>query len=94
MRLWESVGWRAQSTHLAVERRAPKNTVVALYFRMGFRQIRTLEPISSVSVPFLTENVSSAINSQYLDKNTSWIILGRFGVVVFVTWFAKRLTRF
>ena len=29
---------------------------------------------------FLLKTVSSAINSQYLDKNTSWMILGRFGV--------------
>ena len=28
---------------------------------------------------FLFKTVSSAINSQYLDKNTSWMILGRFG---------------
>ncbi|XXG72972.1 hypothetical protein AAC387_Pa07g1958 [Persea americana] len=41
MRLLESFGWRPDSTHLAVERRAPTNTVVALYFRMGFGQIRT-----------------------------------------------------
>ena len=29
---------------------------------------------------FVLKTVSSAINSQYLDKNTSWMILGRFGV--------------
>ena len=30
---------------------------------------------------FLLKTESSAINSQYLDKNTSWVILGRFGVI-------------
>ena len=29
---------------------------------------------------FLLKSVSIAINSQYLDKNTSWMILKRFGV--------------
>ena len=29
---------------------------------------------------FLLKTVSSAINSQYLDKNASWMILGRLGV--------------
>ena len=30
---------------------------------------------------FLLKTESSAINSQYLDKNTTWVILGRFGVI-------------
>ena len=52
MRHWKNVGCRPYSTQLAVEPRALKNTVMALYFEMGFRQIRTEEPISWDSVPF------------------------------------------
>ena len=56
MRLGENVGYRPHSTQLAVERRALNNTVMALYFKMGFRQIWACEPFSWDSVPFPSEN--------------------------------------
>ena len=56
MRLWVNVGCRPHSTQLAVERRALKDTVIALYIKMSFRQIWAWEPIQWESVPFPTEN--------------------------------------
>ena len=55
MRLSENVGCRPHSTQLAVERRALKITVMALYFKMGFRQIWAYDPFSWDSVPFPSE---------------------------------------
>ena len=55
MRLWVNVGCRPHSTQLAVERRALKNTVMALYFKIGFRQIWAYDPFSWDSVPFPSE---------------------------------------
>ena len=81
MRLWEKVGCRPHSTQLAVERRALKNTVMALYFKMGFQEIWLTNHSRGTQSRFLLKSVSIAINSQCLDKNTSWMILGRFEVV-------------
>ena len=55
MRLGENVVCGPHSTQLSVERRALKNTVMALYFKMGFRQIWAYEPFSWDSVPFPSE---------------------------------------
>ena len=81
MRHLESVGCTPSSTQIAVERRALKNTVMALFTlkcvsgKLGLRN-----QSRGTQSRFVLKTVSSAINSQYLDKNASWMILGRLGV--------------
>ena len=95
MRLWKSVGWRPHSTQLAVERGGLKNTVVALFTLKWVSGKLGLKNQSRGSQSrFLPKTVSRAVNSQYFDKNTSWMTLGRFGVQLFVPWFALHLIRF
>ena len=80
VRLGENFCCRPHSTQLAVKRRALKNTVMSLYFKMGFQQIWAYNHSRGTQFRFLLKSVSIAINSQYLDKNTGWRILERFGV--------------
>ena len=95
MRHLESVGCTPSSTQIAVERQSLKNTVMALFTlkwvsgKLGLRN----QSRGSQS-RFLVTTVSSAINSRYLDKNTGWMTLGRFGAKQFFSWFATRLIRF
>ena len=80
MRHLESVGCTPSSTQIAVERQSLKNTVMALFTlkwvsgKLGLRN----QSRGSQS-RFLLKTVSSAINSRYLDKNSDWMTLGRFG---------------
>jgi len=81
MRHLESVGCTPSSTQIAVERQSLKNTVMALFTlkwvsdKLGLRN-----KSRGTQSRFPLKTVSSAISSQYLDKNTSWKILERFGV--------------
>ncbi|KAJ8635950.1 hypothetical protein MRB53_010217 [Persea americana] len=76
----ESVGCTPSSTQIAVERRALKNNVMALFTlkcvsgKLGLRN-----QSRGTQSRFLLKTLSSAINSRNLEKNTDWMTLGRFG---------------
>ena len=85
----------SRTPRLAVERGALKNTVMALFTLKWVSSKFGLRNQSRGSQSrLLVTTVSSAIDSRYLDKNTGWMTLGRFGAKQFFSWFAMRLIRF
>ena len=65
---------------LAVERGVLKNTVMALFtLKWVCGKLGLTNQSRGTQSRFLLKTVSGAINSRYLDKNTDWMTLGRFG---------------
>ena len=81
MRLWKSVGWTPHSTQLAVDDVHRKTLWWRFTLKWVSEKLGLRIQSRGTQSRFPLKTVSSAINSQYLDKKTSWMILGRFGLI-------------